>query len=63
MNIIKIGSLVKDKRGNIGIVTNDLPHSVYNRSRQSHVRVHWTHLGLGTEELSIHIRNLEVICK
>ena len=51
---MKIGDLVIDKRGDIGIITYD-----YRQSKlpQPHVWVHWRN-GVSN---SIHIRNLEVI--
>ena len=51
---MKVGDLVIDKRGDIGIITYDYRQS---KSPQPHVSVHWRN---GVTN-SIHIRNLEVI--
>jgi len=54
---MKVGDLIKDKRGRMGIVTHD--YRLSSRPPQPHVWVHWCN---GASN-SVHIRHLEVVCK
>ena len=60
---MQIGDLVKDSRGNVGIITFDWRQGFTMQGRkqepQPHVWVHWCDGGAN----SVHIRHLEAICK